>query len=66
MSLHSPTIERGEVRIQSSAPFREIFLAECAAFPNGKHDDQVDSLSQGLLAISRRLPQLRHCSKYKG
>ncbi len=66
MSIHSPTIERGEVRIRSSAPFRESFVAECAAFPNGKHDDQVDSLSQGLLAISRRLPQLRHCSKYKG
>ena len=66
MSLHSPTIERGEVRIRSSAPFRESFVAECAAFPNGKHDDQVDSLSQGLLAISRRLPQLRHCSRYKG
>ncbi len=66
MSLHSPTIERGEVRIPSSARFRETFLAECAAFPNGKHDDQVDSLSQALFAISHRLPQLRHCSRYKG
>jgi predicted phage terminase large subunit-like protein len=66
MSLHSPTIERGEVRLQASAPFRELFLAECAAFPNGKYDDQVDSLSQALKALAMRLPQLRHCSRYKG
>jgi predicted phage terminase large subunit-like protein len=66
MSLHSPMIERGEVRLPVSAPFVEAFLAECAAFPHGKYDDQVDCLSQALLAISRRLPQLRQCSRYKG
>ena len=26
----------------------EHFIAECAAFPKGKHDDAVDSLSQAL------------------
>jgi phage terminase large subunit-like protein len=25
------------------------FIEECAAFPNGAHDDQVDAMSQALL-----------------
>jgi predicted phage terminase large subunit-like protein len=36
------------------APWVEAFIGECAAFPAGAHDDQVDAWSQGakrLLAI---------------
>lgn len=29
-------------------PWVEGFLAECEAFPNGKNDDRVDAMSQGL------------------
>ena len=37
-----------------------------AAFPNGKCDDQFDSMSQALYAICGRHAELKHCSKYKG
>jgi hypothetical protein len=37
----------GLVRLPNEMPGRELetLLAEIAAFPNGKHDDQVDALS---------------------
>ena len=38
------------------APWVEAFVEECSTFPNGKYDDQVDSMSQalnGLRAIVR-------------
>lgn len=41
-------IESGLVRIPRSAEWLEAFLNEVSAFPNGRHDDQVDSLSQFL------------------
>lgn len=66
MAIQSPKIERGEVRLPQSAPWRESFLAEVAPFPNSKHDDQVDSMSQVLYAIDCRPHELRHCSRFKG
>ncbi|WP_170576178.1 phage terminase large subunit [Ruegeria atlantica] len=66
MSIQSPKIEQGQVRLPASAPWKEAFLAEVAAFPNGKHDDQVDSMSQALLALDHTLHELRNCSLYKG
>lgn len=42
----------GRVRIPASMVGLEILLAELATFPNGKNDDQVDSLS----LIAGRLP----------
>ena len=59
-------LERGDVRLLAKATWREVFLDEVAAFPNGKCDDQVDSMSQALFAIRRKPPGLRHCSRYKG
>jgi len=55
----SPLIEAGNVWLPApeleliegeSAPFAWVgdFIEECAGFPNGKHDDQVDALSQAL------------------
>ena len=35
----------GRVRIPNSMPGLEVFLQELAVFPDGKHDDQVDSVS---------------------
>jgi predicted phage terminase large subunit-like protein len=37
----------GSVRLPRSAGWREEFIAELLAFP-GRHDDQVDALTQGL------------------
>jgi predicted phage terminase large subunit-like protein len=45
------------VLIPESASWLEDFLAEILAFPNGRHDDQIDSLSQ-FLAWTKR-PRVR-------
>lgn len=49
----SPTIEAGNVCLPnpSIAPWINDFIEECAAFPNGKHDDQVDAMTQALNQI---------------
>ena len=48
LNAQLPAIEGGLVHLPAGAPWREDFLTETAAFPNGKHDDQVDALSQAL------------------
>ncbi|MDD5486883.1 MAG: phage terminase large subunit, partial [Dehalococcoidales bacterium] len=44
----SPAIEAGNVYLPEDAPWVHDFIEECAAFPNGKYDDAVDSMSQSL------------------
>ena len=44
----SPAIERGDVYLPRFAAFVDDYIAEFSAFPNGAHDDQVDSTSQAL------------------
>lgn len=44
----SPLIEGGRVLLPRSAPWYDDFLTELLQFPNGAHDDQVDSFSQFL------------------
>lgn len=46
----SPQIEAGNVYLPepSLAPWVSDFLEECAAFPMGAHDDQVDAMTQML------------------
>ena len=66
MIAQTALLEGGEVRLPDAAPWREAFVAEAAAFPNGKYDDQVDSMSQALFAIRKQRGELRHCSRYKG
>lgn len=46
----SPVIESGNVYLPapSIAPWIDGFIEECAAFPNGAHDDQVDAMTQAL------------------
>jgi predicted phage terminase large subunit-like protein len=41
-------IEAGHVLLPKEAPWLSDFLNEVLAFPNGRHDDQVDSMSQFL------------------
>jgi predicted phage terminase large subunit-like protein len=47
----SPLIEAGNVYLPHPlyAPWVTEFIEECAAFPNGAHDDQVDAMTQALL-----------------
>jgi len=41
-------IEDGRILLPEEAPWLDAFLSECRAFPNGRNDDQVDSMSQFL------------------
>ena len=44
----TPLIEAGRVFLPESAPFLNDYVDELAAFPNGVHDDAVDSTTQAL------------------
>jgi predicted phage terminase large subunit-like protein len=46
MSTCSAKIEAGHVYLPNGAGWLHDFKPELLAFPNGKHDDQVDALSQ--------------------
>ena len=48
MESQTAKIEAGHVRLCVDAPWLEDFLFELLAFPYGRHDDQVDSVSQFL------------------
>jgi len=53
MSAQSAKIEAGEVFLPRHAKWLEDLRTEILAFPNGVHDDQVDSISQALHWMSR-------------
>ncbi|GJE53392.1 hypothetical protein GOFOIKOB_6471 [Methylobacterium tardum] len=46
--------EAGQVHLPSDAPWLAAYIAELMAFPNGRHDDQVDSTSQALDYLTAR------------
>ena len=46
MHVHTATLEAGKVLLRKGAPWLDEFRCELLAFPRGKHDDQVDALSQ--------------------
>ncbi len=46
MYAHTAAIEGGKVFLRKDAPWLDEFRHEVLAFPKGKHDDQVDALSQ--------------------
>jgi len=52
----SPDIEAGNVYLPdpSIAPWVHDFIEECAAFPNGANDDQVDAMTQVLNRLNSR------------
>jgi predicted phage terminase large subunit-like protein len=39
-------IEAGIILLPNEAPWLETFRSELRAFPSGRHDDQVDSMTQ--------------------
>ena len=55
----SPLIEAGNVYLPHPqfTPWVTDFIEECAAFPNGAHDDQVDAMTQALLRWNMVPPQ---------
>lgn len=62
MSAASPTIEAGKVYIPDTAAWLTDAISEMMQFPNGKHDDIVDSKSQYLNWIRLKQeanPQIR-------
>ena len=48
MSVQSPKIEERRVLLPAEAPWLADFEAEVKQFPRGRHDDQIDSMSQFL------------------
>jgi len=54
MSAQSAKIEAGQVYLPKQAPWLGDLQAELLQFPRGRHDDQVDSISQFLNWIQRR------------
>jgi predicted phage terminase large subunit-like protein len=56
MRLHAQTatIENGFVHLPTSAPWLADFLHELTVFPNGRHDDQVDSTAQAIAWTKQR------------
>jgi predicted phage terminase large subunit-like protein len=53
MVAQSAKIEAGHVYLPKSAPWLGDFLTELLSFPNGRHDDQVDSVSQFLYWLQK-------------
>jgi predicted phage terminase large subunit-like protein len=54
MVAQSAKIEAGHVHVPKEAEWLASFLLELLAFPHGKHDDQVDSVSQFLAWAAMR------------
>ena len=48
MSVASAKIEAGQVFLPKEAPWLATLEEELLSFPHGRHDDQVDSVSQAL------------------
>ena len=46
-------IESKNVFLPKRKNFTKEFVAQCSAFPNGKHDDMVDAMSQALTRLSK-------------
>ncbi|MCJ2056775.1 phage terminase large subunit [Methylobacterium sp. J-048] len=46
--------EAGQVHLPADAPWLADYVGELLAFPNGRHDDQVDSTSQALDHLTAR------------
>lgn len=59
MLAQSPRFEAGEVVLPREAPWLATYLEEILGFPNVAHDDQVDSTSQALNWLSRKIAALR-------
>jgi predicted phage terminase large subunit-like protein len=50
----SAEVEAHNVYLPQTAPWVHDFIEECAAFPTGAHDDQVDAMTQALTRLRLR------------
>lgn len=62
----APFIEAGNVYLPAQEPWVGDFVEECASFPGGKHDDQVDAMSQALTHLLSRPQAARVISRPRG
>ena len=53
----SPDVEAGNVYLPEDAPWIHDFIEEHAAFPTGKYDDQVDSMTQAIIHMNKKSRQ---------
>jgi hypothetical protein len=60
LSIQSAKFESGRVRFPSHAPWLAA-QAELFSFPNGSHDDQVDSISQ---EMALEIPRVEWTAKH--
>lgn len=51
-NLVTPLIEAGRVHLPEGVPEAALLAHSCAQFPNGAHDDDVDSVTQALAWLS--------------
>jgi predicted phage terminase large subunit-like protein len=56
MAAQTSRIEAGELILPNEAPWLAVFEREILGFPGGRHDDQVDALSQLLAWTWKRRP----------
>jgi predicted phage terminase large subunit-like protein len=56
MATETPKLQAGNLILPKVAPWIDDFTIEYLAFPNGKHDDQIDALSQFLNWQGNRVP----------
>ena len=54
MAAQCAVMEQGRVHVPRNASFMPAFRSELLQFPNAKHDDQVDSVSQFLEWVTER------------
>jgi len=47
----APLFEAGKIWAPKHEHFAQEVIEECAAFPHGDHDDDVDSTSQALMRL---------------
>jgi predicted phage terminase large subunit-like protein len=66
LATQSATIEAGRVHVPRRASWLEDFRSELMAFPQSRHDDQVDSLSQFLTWITDRQRHRVRCGTTTG
>jgi predicted phage terminase large subunit-like protein len=43
-----PDVEAGNIYLPKNVGWIDDFIEECSAFPRGKHDDQVDAMTQAI------------------
>jgi len=59
-------LEKGRIFLPETAPWLEVFEKEVSIFPDGQHDDYVDSMSQFFRQLDVGFPYWVPLKAYKG